>query len=100
MRLCPSIKPAQSPIQAVYAAQRLLPQRAVVFIDDIAAVFAATPGLDGMPVTACAQASGPRPQNRSMDRKVNEAVQPISSMPFSASSPASRRRSPCGSTSP
>ncbi|MGK5026207.1 LysR family transcriptional regulator [Janthinobacterium sp. RB2R34] len=35
------------PLNAVYAAQRLLPRRAVVFIDFISAVFAATPGLDG-----------------------------------------------------
>jgi hypothetical protein len=36
----------------VYAAQRLLPQRAVVFIDYIAAVFAGTPGLNGVSVMA------------------------------------------------
>lgn len=41
-----------TPLQAVYAAQRLLPQRAVVFIDYIAAVFAATPGLNGTSVLA------------------------------------------------
>jgi DNA-binding transcriptional LysR family regulator len=41
-----------TPLQAVYAAQRLLPQRAIVFIDYIAAVFAATPGLNGMSVHA------------------------------------------------
>jgi DNA-binding transcriptional LysR family regulator len=38
---------ARSPLNAVYAAERLLPQRAAVFIDFIAALFAATPGLDG-----------------------------------------------------
>jgi DNA-binding transcriptional LysR family regulator len=43
---------APTPIQAVYAAQRLLPQRAVVFIDYMAEVFAATPGLNGMSVLA------------------------------------------------
>lgn len=42
-------KPA--PLHAVYAAQRLLPQRAVVFIDYLAEVFAATPGLNGVPLT-------------------------------------------------
>jgi DNA-binding transcriptional LysR family regulator len=36
-----------SPLNAVYAAERLLPQRATVFIDFIAAMFASTPGLDG-----------------------------------------------------
>jgi DNA-binding transcriptional LysR family regulator len=41
-----------TPIYAVYAAQRLLPQRAVVFIDYIAAVFAGTPGLNGVSVMA------------------------------------------------
>jgi DNA-binding transcriptional LysR family regulator len=41
---------APTPIQAVYAAQRLLPQRAVVFIDYMAAVFGATPGLNGTSV--------------------------------------------------
>jgi DNA-binding transcriptional LysR family regulator len=41
-----------TPLHAVYAAQRLLPQRAVVFIDHVAAVFAATPGLNGVPVMA------------------------------------------------
>jgi DNA-binding transcriptional LysR family regulator len=39
-----------TPIQAVYAAQRLLPQRAVVFIDYMAGVFGATPGLNGTSV--------------------------------------------------
>ncbi|MFC5549910.1 LysR family transcriptional regulator [Massilia aerilata] len=39
-----------TPIHAVYAAQRLLPQRAVVFIDYMAEVFAATPGLNGSSV--------------------------------------------------
>jgi LysR family transcriptional regulator for bpeEF and oprC len=43
---------APTPIHAVYAAQRLLPQRAVVFIDHMAVVFAATPGLNGMSVMA------------------------------------------------
>ncbi len=41
-----------TPIYAVYAAQRLLPQRAVVFIDYIAGVFAGTPGLNGVSVMA------------------------------------------------
>jgi LysR family transcriptional regulator for bpeEF and oprC len=41
-----------TPLHAVYAAQRLLPQRAVVFIDYIAAVFAETPGLNGVSVMA------------------------------------------------
>jgi LysR family transcriptional regulator for bpeEF and oprC len=41
-----------TPLYAVYAAQRLLPQRAVVFIDYIAAVFAETPGLNGVSVMA------------------------------------------------
>ena len=36
---------APAPINALYSAARLLPQRAVVFIDFIADVFAATPGL-------------------------------------------------------
>jgi DNA-binding transcriptional LysR family regulator len=43
---------APTPIHAVYAAQRLLPQRAVVFIDYMAEMFAATPGLNGMSVLA------------------------------------------------
>jgi DNA-binding transcriptional LysR family regulator len=37
----------RSPLNAVYSAERLLPQRAAVFIDFISALFAATPGLDG-----------------------------------------------------
>lgn len=37
----------RTPLNAVYAAERLLPRRAAVFIDFISAVFAATPGLDG-----------------------------------------------------
>jgi DNA-binding transcriptional LysR family regulator len=41
---------APTPIQAVYAAQRLLPQRAVVFIDYMAALFGATPGMNGTSV--------------------------------------------------
>jgi LysR family transcriptional regulator for bpeEF and oprC len=36
-----------SPINAVYAAERLLARRAAVFIDFIAERFAATPGLNG-----------------------------------------------------
>jgi DNA-binding transcriptional LysR family regulator len=40
---------ARSPLNAVYSAERLAP-RAAVFIDYIAAVFAATPGLDGKPL--------------------------------------------------
>lgn len=43
---------APTPIHAVYASHRLLPQRAVVFIDYMAAVFAATPGLNGVSVLA------------------------------------------------
>ena len=39
---------AFSPLNAVYSAARLLPLRAGVFIDHIAGVFAATPGLDGV----------------------------------------------------
>jgi DNA-binding transcriptional LysR family regulator len=39
-----------TPINAVYSADRLLPQRATVFIDFIAAVFAATPGLNGIAI--------------------------------------------------
>ncbi len=38
---------ALTPLNAVYSADRLLPQRAVVFIDYIASVFAVTPGLNG-----------------------------------------------------
>ncbi len=41
-----------TPLHAVYAAQRLLPRRAVVFIDYLAAVFADTPGLNGVPLAA------------------------------------------------
>lgn len=37
----------RAPLNAVYSAERLLPQRATVFIDYIAEVFANTPGLDG-----------------------------------------------------
>lgn len=40
----------RTPLNAVYAAERLLPRRAAVFIDFISAVFAATPGLDGNPI--------------------------------------------------
>jgi len=40
---------ARTPLNAVYSAERLAP-RAAVFIDFIAAVFAATPGLDGKPL--------------------------------------------------
>ncbi|GAC1611012.1 MAG: LysR family transcriptional regulator [Aquirhabdus sp.] len=36
-----------TPINAVYSAERLLPQRATAFIEFIASVFAATPGLNG-----------------------------------------------------
>jgi len=39
-----------TPINAVYAADRLLPQRAVVFIDYMEAVFAAAPGLNGVTI--------------------------------------------------
>lgn len=39
---------AAAPVNAVYSAARLLPLRAEVFIDHVAAVFAATPGLDGV----------------------------------------------------
>lgn len=38
---------APTPLNAVYSGERLLPQRATVFIDFIAAVCAATPGLNG-----------------------------------------------------
>lgn len=41
----------KSPVNAVYSADRLLPLRATVFIDFIAALFAATPGLDGLPLS-------------------------------------------------
>jgi len=37
----------RSPLNAVYSAERLLPRRAAVFIDFIAEVCAATPGLNG-----------------------------------------------------
>jgi DNA-binding transcriptional LysR family regulator len=40
--------PALTPVNAVYSAARLLPLRAAVFIDHVAALFAATPGLDGV----------------------------------------------------
>lgn len=40
---------ARTPLNAVYSAERLLPRRAAVFIDFIAEVCAATPGLDGGP---------------------------------------------------
>jgi DNA-binding transcriptional LysR family regulator len=40
---------ARTPLNAVYSAERLAP-RAAVFIDFIAAVFGATPGLDGKPL--------------------------------------------------
>lgn len=39
-----------TPINAVYSADRLLPQRATVFIEFIAAVFAAAPGLNGIAI--------------------------------------------------
>jgi LysR family transcriptional regulator for bpeEF and oprC len=38
---------SRTPLNAVYSAERLLPQRVAVFIDFIAAVFAETPGLNG-----------------------------------------------------
>ncbi|MFL6709605.1 MAG: LysR family transcriptional regulator [Massilia sp.] len=41
-----------SPINAVYAAERLLARRAAVFIDFIAERFGQTPGLNGAPATA------------------------------------------------
>lgn len=41
---------ARTPLNAVYSAERLLPQRAAVFIEFIAQVFAATPGLNGSSV--------------------------------------------------
>lgn len=37
----------RTPLNALYSAQRLLPQRAAVFIDYIAAVFGDMPGLNG-----------------------------------------------------
>ena len=39
-----------TPINALYSAHRLLPQRATVFIDFITAVFAAEPGLNGVAI--------------------------------------------------
>lgn len=39
-----------TPINAVYSADRLLPQRATAFIEFIAAVFAAAPGLNGIAI--------------------------------------------------
>jgi LysR family transcriptional regulator for bpeEF and oprC len=48
----------QTPLNAVYAADRFLPHRATVFIDFIAAVFAATPGLDGRPLLDDTAAAG------------------------------------------
>jgi DNA-binding transcriptional LysR family regulator len=47
----------QSPINAVYSADRLLPLRATVFIDFITALFAATPGLDGRSLSRTADSS-------------------------------------------
>ncbi len=41
---------APTPLNAVYSAERLLPQRATVFIEFIATVFAATPGLNGISI--------------------------------------------------
>jgi LysR family transcriptional regulator for bpeEF and oprC len=41
----PAYVPKPTPLHAVYLAQRLLPQRAVVFIDYLASLFDATPGL-------------------------------------------------------
>jgi hypothetical protein len=38
-----------------------------------------------------------RSRNRCIDKKAYDAVHPIASMPFKASSPASTRKSPCGS---
>lgn len=38
---------ARTPLNALYSAERLLPQRAALFIDFIAEVLAATPGLNG-----------------------------------------------------
>jgi DNA-binding transcriptional LysR family regulator len=42
----------RTPLNAVYSAERLLPRRATVFIDFITALFAATPGLDGRPLSS------------------------------------------------
>lgn len=39
-----------TPINAVYSADRLLPQRATVFIEFSAAAFAAAPGLNGIAI--------------------------------------------------
>lgn len=41
---------APTPLNVLYSADRLLPQRAAVFIDFIVEVFAAIPGLNGSPV--------------------------------------------------
>lgn len=41
-----------TPINAVYSADRLLPQRAIVFIEFIAAVFDAAPGLNGIAIAS------------------------------------------------
>jgi LysR family transcriptional regulator for bpeEF and oprC len=41
----PAHVPEPTPVHAVYLTQRLLPQRAVVFIDYLASLFDATPGL-------------------------------------------------------
>lgn len=41
----PAHAPEPTPLHAVYLAQRLLPQRAVAFIDYLTSVFDATPGL-------------------------------------------------------
>lgn len=53
-----------TPIQAVYSAHRLLPQRTLVFIDHIAALFAATPGLDGSTVMGAGAAAPPEADRR------------------------------------
>ena len=39
-----------APINAVYPTQTMVPRRATVFIDFIAALFAATPGLNGVAI--------------------------------------------------
>ncbi|GGC65417.1 LysR family transcriptional regulator [Undibacterium terreum] len=39
-----------SPVNAVYSAERLLPQRATVFIDFITTLFTSIPGLNGSPL--------------------------------------------------
>lgn len=49
-----------SPLNAVYSADRLLPQRATVFIDFIADLFGRTPGLDGRSLLRSTQQSWPR----------------------------------------